>query len=406
MFPKTALATLITVGFGLAPLCAQTGTPETPSKTEAQAPQAGVAQKDIAGWIQGLGDSSYKVRVDAEKSLRAAGKEALPELQKAAEGSKDAEVQWRARRLVRQIEHGQDGSGLQQRKKALQPLRQDQPDAPGVPDMRLRFDDLFKQLERDFGVDIPTHRFFQDDFFQDLRGQMDSLRQQMQQMQQGTTAESRGMSMQIGADGAVKVELKTKNDKGEEETKTYEAPDLQSFQQKYPGVLEQQGFGGVRFWTNNGNGQMPGFPGLRLRGGNALPFQHPQIPDQDNTLSPADQAPPPSDKRLGVLIRNEIPQDVREYLGLKAGAGLMVEQVQDDTLAAELGVQPDDIVLKINDHAIGTAGDVQDALGAIAAGDKVEVEILRKGRSMTLTGKKPAAAAEPAPKQLRLRKMK
>ena len=284
------------------------------------------------------------------------------------------------------------------------------PDRPGLPprpDMRHRFDDLFRQLERDFGVDIPRHRFFEDDFFQDLRGQMDAMQQQMQKALQGGGGQSQGMQMQVGPDG-VKVEIKTRNDKGEEEVKTYAAPDLETFERKYPGVLEQNGLGGgFRLWTGNGPGMGQLRPMLRWRGGQLLPF--PPQPQQDDdrdadVLPPVDVAPPPADRRLGVLIKNEIPPDLRDYLGLEPGQGLMVEAVQDGTLARQLGVAAGDIVLRIGKHGIGSAGDVQAALAGIDAGGQVEVEVLRKGRSLTLTGTKPAA--EPEPKQLKPRPAK
>jgi hypothetical protein len=59
------------------------------------------------------------------------------------------------------------------------------------------------------------------------------------------------MSMQMGPDG-VKVEVKTKNDKGEEETKTYEAPDMETFRAKYPGVLDGAGMGGAGCMNQKG----------------------------------------------------------------------------------------------------------------------------------------------------------
>lgn len=402
------IAALVTFGFGLAPLLsAQQPGEEQKQEPQAEQQQGQEAAKDVQALIRGLGDRSYKVRVQSERQLRQIGEEAAPALRKAAENSDDAEVQWRARRLLRQIENGGDAGGLRQRGQDQPGMGQPgigQQDQPGIgqpgfgnrrlPDVQRRFDDLFQQLERDFGIDIPRHGFFQDDFFQDLRGQMDTMQKQMQALRGEA---DHGISMRVGPDG-VHVEVKTKNEQGEEETKTYEAPDLQTFRQKYPGVLERNGLGGgFRLWTSNdpGNGRRTW----------TLPFQQPQQDDQDVEVAPpVDAAPPPADKRLGVLIRSEIPADVRDYLGLEPGQGLMVEEVQEGTLAQAAGVAAGDIVLQVGGKDIGTAADVQQALAGIDAGAEVKIEVLRKGKPMTLSGKKPAPETPSAPSKLQRRR--
>jgi hypothetical protein len=249
-----------------------------------------------------------------------------------------------------------------------------------MPDaIRRQFDEMFRGMELQFGLDIPRARFFQDDFFQDLEDQM-----------KAGTARSQGMSMQIGPDGGVRVETKETNEEGEVETKVYEAPDMATFQQQYPGVLGRNGLGfGLRLWP--GNGSMPGvvnpLPQLQPR----LFVPHLQFDRDDVDAAPT--APPPG-KRLGVLVR-EIPDGVREYLDLEAGLGLMVESVQPGTLAESLGLQSGDIVIEIGGQRIGAAADVQKALGAIGAGSKVEVRLVRKGAELSATATKADAVEQP-----------
>lgn len=378
------------------------------------------AAKTAEQWVADLGSESYKTRLEAEKALRSLGKAALPELRKAADAATDNEVQWRARRLVRQIEGGTSGA-LQQRAKpeadgggadVPQPRRLFGRAAPqGVPDeVRDQFEDLFRQMERDFGLDIPRGRFFQDDFFRDLQDQL-----------KAAPGHSQGMSMQIGPDGAVKVEVQQKNEKGEVENKVYEAPDLETFHKQYPGVLQQNGLGGgMQFWIDRQGGAVvpprlfqwnPGQPGGRVLQGRPLRPRAGQ-PQGDVGQEPDDlqpdlqdvpqQVPPPDGKRLGVFIRPEIPPEVREYLGLEDGRGLMVESVQDGSLAATLGLQRGDIVVKVGERAIGSTDDVQQALASVEVGQPVEVVFLRKGAEKRASAPKPAvAAAEPAKKPLR-----
>lgn len=377
------LTTLATLSLGCL-AAAQEPTPAPRAEAEAQAPSTG---KSVDELVRRLGDDSFKVRLQAERELRALGKDALPALRQAAEHEADAEVQWRARRLVRQIERGDTG-GLD-RRVAQEP----EPRRPGLEpfdrtDVQDRFDQLFRSLERDFGMDIPRSRFFDADFFKDLDDQMQELRQRMQALQQGGVASGQSMSMQMGPDG-VRVEIKRKNAQGEDETKVYEAPDVETFKQKYPGVLEQNGLG-MRFWS----GPLGGFRQLDPlppgRGGQPwTPW-----PDRSETdLEPAPMVAPPPGKRLGVVVRPEIPAELRGYLGLEDGLGLMVDEVQPDMLAQRLGIERGDIVLQIGTQAIRGTADVQQALGDIAPGDKVEVKLLRRGKELVLQGAKPAEPA-------------
>lgn len=361
----------ITLGLGPAAPAQEPVVPPPLRETE-----AGKPADDL---VADLGNENFRVRIQAEQKLRAMGKEALPALRKAADGSGDPEVQWRARRLIRQIERGEEG-GLGRRpareERDLEPM--DQRRMP-FEDMQRRFDDLFQQLERDFGMDIPRRRFFRDDFFQDLQSQMQDMEERMRRWQGGMgQAPGQSMSVQIGPDG-VRVEQRVKNERGEEERKVYEAPDLKTFREKYPGVLEESGLGGTRlFWGAT--------PDLRLQ-----PFapQEPLRPLRLRQQEPAAEAPPEG-RRLGVVVRPEIAPELREYLGLREGEGLMVEEVQPDTLAQTLGIEPRDIVLRIGDRAIAGTEDVQRALGEIAGGGKVEVTVLRSGQRKVLTATKPA----------------
>jgi hypothetical protein len=370
---------------------------QEPEKAPPAAEQPGKPAKTTEQWITELGNESYRVRLQAEKHLRQMGKEALPGLRAAAERTDDSEVQWRAKRLVKQIEGG-DADTLQKRAPRTRtdagqdqeptPLFRRWPGAGGLPDdVRTRFEGLFQQMERDFGVDVPRGRFFSDDFFRDLQQQIEVGR--------GT---SQGMTMKVGPDG-VRVEVKQKNEKGEIEEKAYEAPDLESFRQQYPGVLEQNGLGLQMWFDRSPNLRMPLYtwPMVRGQGTDKLAQPHLLVPQVEPPQAdePATVAPPPDDRRLGVTIRPEISEELREHLGLDDGVGLMVESVQPGTLAESLGLSRGDIVVRIGSESIGSAADVQKALGAIEANAKVEVHFLRKGAEKTATANKPAPASKP-----------
>lgn len=393
---------------------AQEPVPATPAKPPVEAAPA--PKKSVEQLIEALGSDSYRARLDAERSLREAGQEAVPLLKKAADTSDDAEVQWRARRVLRQIERG-GAAGLEARQRGAETPDLDVPQGGEAPreqrgpsvlrrrgaegdPMRDHFESLFERLQQDFGIDIPRARFFDDSFFRDLQEQM-----------KAGTSRSQGLSMQIGPDGAVRVEVQEKGDDGKTDTKVYEAPDMESFHEKHPGVLQKNGLG---------MGLLPGGPlrgfAPRLefdRGGGmppvwTLPKGGPgqlQVPGRDD-LVVEPPPPPPAGKRLGIAIRNEIPADLRDYLGLDEGVGLMVESVSDGSLAQALGLQKGDIVTHIGEHTIGSPQDVQDALGPIAKGSPVEVRFVRKGESKTAKADKAEATAAEAPKAERLQRRK
>jgi hypothetical protein len=408
----TGLASSLLAQDPTAPKPPATGPEATPPATTAK-PDAG---KEVASLIRQLGSDSYRQRVDAERRLRELGEAALPALRDAAAQKDDAEVQWRARRLVRQLEgaaplasrgRSEGGNGRADDGRASDGKPGDgkldggQPQLESAPkvqrrlplfggvddDMRQQFQSLFERLERDFGVDVPRARFFDDSFFRDLQ----------EQMQPGGGA-SRGMSVQIGPDGAVHVEVQQQNEKGEPETKVYDAPDMETFQREHPGVLQQNGLSLSPFFRGGrlfGGDTMPGF---RFEMGGpevqVLPFGTTPRRDRAQGMDVAPVAPP-AGRRLGIGIRPEIPAELREYLELPEGTGLMVDSVQPDSLASALGLQRGDIVTKIGERTIGSPQHVQEALGAIEVGGDVAVTFVRKGKEQVATAKK-AEASESA----------
>ncbi len=383
---------------------------QAPEPSAAVEAQPGIRAKAL---IRDLGNDTFRARTAAEKALRELGEAALPELKAAASGDSDPEVQWRSRRLVRQIEGGGQGELLRRSPDREAPAVD--PDAPAVPgaplrrdvrrrspalpeDLQHRFDELFLRLERDFGVDIPRAHFFRDDVFSDLEEQMEARKSQLQSIQ----GSGQSMSMQMGPDG-VRVDVKTKNEKGEEESKVYEAPDLETFHKQYPGVMEGRGLGGGlggHFRFTMPQGMQPLAPNLpRVRGLGPRNWGALTVPLSDLALPDVASAPPVG-KRLGVVVRREIAPELLEHLGIDGG--LLVEQVEAGSLASELEIRAGDIVTRIEEQAIASTQHVQEALGKIEAGDDVAVTVMRRGKEVVLRGKKPAAkAAEATPLQPR-----
>ena len=158
---------------------------------------------------------------------------------------------------------------------------------------------------------------------------------------------------------------------------------MEAFQKAHPGLLKGRGLG-----LGFGRHRSP-FDAMRGKIGEiergfdwdiALPRVVPRA-----RVTP-DVAPPQRGRRLGIRIK-PIPEAVRAYLQL-GQKGLMVESAEEGSLAASCKVQADDIIVKIGERAIGSPEDVAAALGDIAKGAEVRVELLRRGeRQVVVTTK-------------------
>jgi serine protease Do len=101
--------------------------------------------------------------------------------------------------------------------------------------------------------------------------------------------------------------------------------------------------------------------------------------------------------RLGVSVQ-ELNQALAESFGLKRAEGALVSTVQAGSAAEHAGLQPGDVIVKFDGKPIGAAGELSAAVGQASPGDKVTLEILRKGEkrelSATLGAAKPEKVAQ------------
>ena len=377
--------------------------------SERQGQRQGPQDRSIDDLIDQLGDSRYRARQNAEQELRSRGDKAVQDLRRAAKEHEDAEVRWRAGRLVRQIE-GQDQGGLRardsQQPQTGQGRGQGQGQQPGfgqpwtpmpgqLQQLDQMFEQMFQQMERQYGIDIPRRSFFGDPFFQDLQSQMS---QRGLGSLQDFEGQGRAMSMRIGEDG-VTVTIKEKDESGQVQSRNYEAPDLQSFIQQYPEVAKRL----------NMTQQSP-LPGTR-GGFLTIPPMPPAIEslprardDARGGLMQRDQRQAqqpeiPEGQRLGVLVRGDLSEDTRAILSLPDQGGLLVEEVMDGSLAGKLGVKPNDVILEIGGTSIVGVEDVQRALADVEEGEEVKVLVNRRGEEQTLRAKKASGSGASAGSQ-------
>ena len=82
---------------------------------------------------------------------------------------------------------------------------------------------------------------------------------------------------------------------------------------------------------------------------------------------------------LGVVIQ-EVNKDLAESFGLDKPAGALVAQIQDDGPAAKGGLQVGDVILSMNGQPIVMSADLPHLVGALKAGAKASLEVIRDGK--------------------------
>ncbi len=87
---------------------------------------------------------------------------------------------------------------------------------------------------------------------------------------------------------------------------------------------------------------------------------------------------------LGVSAQDLTPV-LAEAFGLEQNKGAVITSVDEDSLAGKAGLQPGDILLKINGRKVRNAGDVRNSFGLLAIGEQVVFDILRAGKSKKIS---------------------
>ena len=87
---------------------------------------------------------------------------------------------------------------------------------------------------------------------------------------------------------------------------------------------------------------------------------------------------------LGVSIQ-EITKDLAESFGMKNTNGALVAGVEKNGPADKGGLDAGDVILKFDGKAINSSSDLPRAVGSVKPGKAVNVEVLRKGVSKTLS---------------------
>jgi serine protease Do len=82
--------------------------------------------------------------------------------------------------------------------------------------------------------------------------------------------------------------------------------------------------------------------------------------------------------RLGVVVQ-EVNQSLADSFKLDKPEGALVASVEKGGPADKAGLEPGDVIRKVDGHAVISSGDLPAAIGLAAPGDKVQLEVWRKG---------------------------
>ncbi|MGE0116159.1 MAG: DegQ family serine endoprotease [Steroidobacteraceae bacterium] len=86
---------------------------------------------------------------------------------------------------------------------------------------------------------------------------------------------------------------------------------------------------------------------------------------------------------LGVQVQN-VTSDLAASFGLDKPQGALVGDVDKDGPAGKAGLQSGDVVLSFNGQSLNDSADLPPLVGAMPAGSKVELKVLRDGHELTL----------------------
>jgi C-terminal processing protease CtpA/Prc len=88
--------------------------------------------------------------------------------------------------------------------------------------------------------------------------------------------------------------------------------------------------------------------------------------------------------RLGVEVA-ELNEDLAGYFKTKPGEGVLVLEVDDESVAGDAGVKAGDVIVGVGDESVSTTDDLRQSVADYEEGDEFPIHVVRKGKKKTLT---------------------
>ncbi len=87
---------------------------------------------------------------------------------------------------------------------------------------------------------------------------------------------------------------------------------------------------------------------------------------------------------MGLSLRTLNPQ-LGAYFGAPEGKGVLVEEVKEGSAAAKAGFKAGDVIVRAGKKTLERSSELRTVIAAHDKGEKITVEVLRKGSKQTLT---------------------
>jgi len=89
---------------------------------------------------------------------------------------------------------------------------------------------------------------------------------------------------------------------------------------------------------------------------------------------------------MGIMVQHITPE-LAKVLHLKKKGGALITQVNPGSPAKQAGLQPGDIIVRINNRNLTDAAQVKNIVGLLRVGSRVDMEVLRNGKKLTISTK-------------------
>jgi S1-C subfamily serine protease len=83
---------------------------------------------------------------------------------------------------------------------------------------------------------------------------------------------------------------------------------------------------------------------------------------------------------VGITRVKDVDEGVARQLGLKAPEGVLILEMLRGSPADRAGLEPGDVVVRIDDRPVGTATQLRNDLAAARVGSEIRLSVLREGR--------------------------
>jgi serine protease Do/serine protease DegQ len=84
------------------------------------------------------------------------------------------------------------------------------------------------------------------------------------------------------------------------------------------------------------------------------------------------------------LVAQDLTPELAHAFGMQQRRGAVVAQVAPGSAAETAGLQPGDVIVALNERPVGGSGDLRNIVGLLHVGTRVRLDVLRKGRPLTL----------------------